>query len=481
MGAKPSRLKKRELRAPDRLLSHEERLALTASKQWIAGYPHLVAEWHPTKNVALYPYQLSHGSNEVVRWKCARGRDHEWLEKAADRVPRNGRQGRGCPLCALKRLSVTNTLRARFPKLARQWHPSRNGELRPADVIASDLRQAWWKCPRGTDHEWSETVRHRTRNETPCPFCAGFCLSITNCLATLRPDLAREWHPTKNGKLTPKDVRLHVRTLVWWRCPRGPDHEWRATIKTRVDGGKCPCCAGRKLSITNCFAAKHPELAAQWHPTRNRLRPERTFASAKSWVWWKCPAGPDHEWRTRLVKRVASGTGCPFCVGQAVSTANSLRTREPSVAAEWHPTRNSALSPEGVTVGSRRVVWWRCARAHEWEAPVCDRARRGARGCPSCGRRRASRDYNLETDRPDIAAEWHPTRNGGLTPLDVTPGSHRRLWWRCSKDRRHEWEQPVMTRTRGTGRRPFCAGRRSSTAPDPRGSALSPRASGLSR
>lgn len=34
---------------------------------------------------------------------------------------------------------------------------------------------------------------------------------------------------------------------------------------------------------------------------------------------------------------------------------------------------------------------------------------------------------------PDIAAEWHPTKNGGLKPTDVTPGSERSVWWICEK------------------------------------------------
>ena len=36
-----------------------------------------------------------------------------------------------------------------------------------------------------------------------------------NDLATVRPDLALEWHPTKNGALRPEDV-----------CARGSYHAW---------------------------------------------------------------------------------------------------------------------------------------------------------------------------------------------------------------------------------------------------------------
>ncbi|MFR4757130.1 MAG: zinc-ribbon domain-containing protein [Evtepia gabavorous] len=32
---------------------------------------------------------------------------------------------------------------------------------------------------------------------------------------------------------------------------------------------------------------------------------------------------------------------------------------------------------------------------------------------------------------PALARQWHPTKNGGLTPAAVAPGSRRRVWWQC--------------------------------------------------
>ena len=45
--------------------------------------------------------------------------------------------------------------------------------------------------------------------------------------------------------------------------------------------------------------------------------------------------------------------------------------------------------------------------------------------------------------------EWHPTKNGELTPRDVTPGSHMKVWWICSQG--HEWKTRVAHRTGGHG------------------------------
>ena len=62
---------------------------------------------------------------------------------------------------------------------------------------------------------------------------------------------------------------------------------------------------------------------------------------------------------------------------------------------------------------------------------------------------RVSPEYNLAVLHPDVAAQWHPTKNGDLTPYDVTPGSGKKVWWKCEKG--HEWDATVGDRTRGRG------------------------------
>ncbi len=64
-------------------------------------------------------------------------------------------------------------------------------------------------------------------------------------LAETHPYLAKQWHRTKNGDLTPADATSGTHKKVWWKCPNGPDHEWLATVASRTQGGVgCPSCAG---------------------------------------------------------------------------------------------------------------------------------------------------------------------------------------------------------------------------------------------
>ena len=53
------------------------------------------------------------------------------------------------------------------------------------------------------------------------------------------------------------------------------------------------------------------------------------------------------------------------------------------------------------------------------------------------------------SDIPELMAEWHPTRNQGLMPEDITCGSNTKAWWFCSKG--HEWQQRGYAVVKNTG------------------------------
>ncbi len=54
---------------------------------------------------------------------------------------------------------------------------------------------------------------------------------------------------------------------------------------------------------------------------------------------------------------------------------------------------------------------------------------------------------DLATVNPDLAAEWHPTKNNCLRPTQVTAGSNRKVWWKGTCG--HEWEAVIGNRSRG--------------------------------
>src|SRR5262249_17933072 len=147
------------------------------------------------------------------------------------------------------------------PQLAAEWHPAKNGNLTPKDVTYGNGKPVWWLCQKG--HEWQASCNSRTSGGkgSGCPYCSNRGGGKANCLAAIHPDLARQWHPTKNGDLRPEDVSAGTHQKAWWQCPKGDDHEWEASIVSRVRGAGCPCCRGLKATRSTCLAATHPEIA----------------------------------------------------------------------------------------------------------------------------------------------------------------------------------------------------------------------------
>ena len=254
--------------------------------------PGLADQWHPVKNRDLRSEDVTPGSNKKVWWVCQKG--HEWQAVV------NGRtNGSGCPYCSGRRANKDNCLKTKNPELAGQWHPVKNNDLTPEDVTPGSSKKVWWVCQKG--HEWQELVAGRT-NGYGCPYCSGRRVDKDNSLKVKNPEIARQWHPVKNGDLKPEDVSPGSRKKAWWVCDKG--HEWQAMIRYRtVFKTRCPYCLNKsaeyELTISN------PVIAKMWHPEKNgNLTPADVTANSVNNVWWLCEKG--HEWQDRRLV-------CPLC------------------------------------------------------------------------------------------------------------------------------------------------------------------------
>jgi hypothetical protein len=336
--------------------------------------PDLAKEWHPKKNGSLTPKDVTPNAGKKVWWQCDSG--HEWKASLDSRS-----RGTGCPYCAGKAVCGDNCLRTINLDLARQWHPKKNGSLTPEDVTPNYGKKVWWQCDSG--HEWEAKVQTRSSGRG-CPHCDGEAACDDNCLHTMNPDLCKEWHPEKNGTLTPRDVAPNSHTKTWWICDKG--HEWQAKVQSRNNGTGCPYCAGKAVCDDNCLETMNVVLSGQWHVKKNRtLTPRDVTANSHKKVWWQCDSG--HEWEATVAHR-NNGRGCPYCAGQSVCLDNCLETLNLDLATQWHSKKNGNLTPKKVTPNSSKKVWWQCDCGREWEARIADRNKGTA--CPDCARRKAA-------------------------------------------------------------------------------------------
>ncbi|MCP5046842.1 MAG: zinc-ribbon domain-containing protein [bacterium] len=400
------------------------------------AFPSLAIEWHQVKNKKLGPGDVTPDDSTQVWWEC--NQKHEWRAAVADRV-----SGACCPFCprVTKPFLNMKTLAEAQPEAAKYWHPEKNGDRTLDRFSHKSAGKVWWKCEKG--HEWYATI-YSMRYKPRCRICyPGKRTSPDYNLAVKKPRLARQWHPTKNGTLTPSDIAPYSAQEVWWKCRNG--HEWIAKPVNRRIQPYCPHCRLEKRRKSYHLEVMVPEIVSLWHPSKNGDRKPSDFTPGSiEKVWWKCEKGHEFE---RGIGSMKNNQTCPVCNKIQRNAKHNLLVQNPELAREWHPVKNGDLTPDKVRPHSEVKVWWLCPNGHEYQATLGNRNRGGGkgRGCPYCSGRKDLSKESLAILLPELAKEWHRKKNGDLTPENVSTISTRLVWWRCKKG--HQWQATIKSRT----------------------------------
>ena len=272
-----------------------------------------------------------------------------------------------------------------------------------------------------------------------------------NDLATVNPELAKEWDYEKNEK-TPQDYTSGSGQKVWWKCSKG--HEWQSIIDSRVRNNLgCPICSNKQvLKGYNDFGTNYPALLLEWDFEKNiDISPYLYTAKSNQLAWWRCEKG--HSWKARIQHRV-NGVGCPVCSNKVVLKGfNDLATLYPNIAMEWNYDKNATLTPLNIVSGSLTKVWWKCKEGHEWQASPVTRIK--GHSCPYCaGLLPIVGLTDLATVKPLLLKEWDYEKNN-IEPTNITAFTHKKVWWRCENN--HEWLASIAHRSNGTDC-PYCNG-----------------------
>ena len=547
--------------------------------------PELISEWNDVKNIKG-PYDVSAGSNEKVWWKCSNG--HEWQAVVNSRV-----RGNGCPYCSNRLiLEGFNDLATTNPDLVSEWDYD-NNTISPTEVKAGSSEIVWWKCPTG--HSYDMRISSRTGSQKcGCPYCsipAKRVLKGFNDLQTRYPEIAKEWHPTKNGDLSPDNVLCGSAKKIWWLGKCG--HDYEQSIVNRVNGGNCPYCSHQKLLVGfNDFATTNPEILGEWDYEKNDVLPSEIGVGTHKKIWWKCPFG--HSYQSYPSNRCGSThSGCPICdkenhtsfpeqalffyikkyypdainsdrdaigmeldiyvpslkiaieydgknwhknnryelkkneacknnnillmrireeglelyddcycivrmnvrsndsLSEVISKvlfdidnisdidvdvdrdsaqiyssyimtrkSQSLKNTYPEIAKEWHPIKNGEITADMVAPMTNKKFWWLGRCGHEWLMSVQDRTNQNC-GCPICsGKRIVSGINDLLTQHPTVCNEWYYEKNNemGLFPDKVAPHSDKKAWWKCNTCG-YIWQSKIDSRTRMKSGCPECGKR----------------------
>ncbi len=479
--------------------------------------PDIAIEWHPSKNDGYGPEDFSYACSLKVWWQCSRNEEHEWRAEIANRTSAQGsncphcyfesygldlnefpqvlkffdrKKNKGispnkipigdkiywhcekgkkhdwhsrfnvnvvdafCPFCRGRKASPDNNLTI-DPVLSKQFHPTKNGDRKPKNLVPTSKLDIWWKCPQGADHEFLMRPYERTVRGNGCPYCSRRRFSKTYSLLAEFPKIAKEWHKINNGDLKPSQISSRSKKSVWWKCPKGDDHEWEASIMNRTyRGTNCPFCANRSLSSENSLAVMFPDIAKEFDKKKNYpLTAKDVVPGSGQEVWWKCAL--KHSWNRAIYLRTQRGSRCPECPDYRSHAITDPLSNHPKIAKHFHLTKNGDLKPSEISSGSKKTVWWHCAEGpdHEWEYWVGEMTRKGYR-CPFCEGFRLSVTNSLKALHPALAREWHKKSNEQKAS-ETLPGSAYKAWWRCGECG-HKWQRECYLRTRRRSACPSC-------------------------
>lgn len=158
------------------------------------------------------------------------------------------------PFCGCRRRNMVPLTDA-APEVAGEWCYVKNAGWGPEHFSRGSNVRAWWICSI-CQREYRAQINNRVLAKSGCPYCTSRKVCADNSLAAKFPDVAKQWHPTRNGTLGPEELSYGTTRKVWWQCEKAADHEWQSVINSRTMGRGCPFCRGLKGSITRKVGPK---------------------------------------------------------------------------------------------------------------------------------------------------------------------------------------------------------------------------------
>lgn len=213
-----------------------------------------------------------------------------------------------------------------------------------------------------------------------------------------------------------------------------------------------------KRKISKNLLINNKSIMADWDYAQNNavgLYPDKLTVGSHKEAFWHCHIH-DVSYKQIIKNRYAGERGCEKCLKEYLETTKvqrylkgkkPLSETHPDLLKEWDYTKNT-ISPAQVTAGSKKVVWWKCAYGHEWQAQIQNRTS-GSRCIYCAGQKPIVGKNDLSVTNPKLIKEWDWEKNGQLSPTQFMRGSNTKVWWKCPLG--HSWAASISKRANGTG------------------------------
>lgn len=272
------------------------------------AHPDKAKYWDFTKN-KLNPDQVSKVDEREFWFLCEANHPFSLLPKSINRY------GSWCNTCFKlakseepRKFSVS--FKDAHPIKANYWDHNKN-QCGPDDIGQWDPRKFWFICDN--DHPFDQKLRAISGLERWCRFCENQEATYENSIACTHPEIARQWHPTKNKK-TASEVSIGSNTKYWWLCPEGPDHETETKPNVRIRNG-CSVCSGHTVVFSTSLAGTFPELLNEIDFEKTDVDPKEIYYQTTAKLPWKC-IRCSHKWTVPVRARTYTKSGCRKCSSQ---------------------------------------------------------------------------------------------------------------------------------------------------------------------
>ena len=199
-------------------------------------FPELIKEWNFEKNKPISPFDINPYSQKKYWWTCSKNSKHIYLSSLSNKTNIKS----GCPICRGLKVDDSNALSIRNPKLATEWHKTKN-KLSPNEVTENSHKKVWWQCLNNQKHIWFTSISNRKYSN--CPYCVGQKTLEEDSVGKLYPKLITEWDYEKNTDYNPFKLSPKSGVKIWWKCSRDNLHTWKTRISHRtIIKTNCPYC-----------------------------------------------------------------------------------------------------------------------------------------------------------------------------------------------------------------------------------------------
>lgn len=331
------------------------------------------------------------------------------------------------------------SLAATHPQIAKELHPTKNGDVTAWDVRKGSNKELIWHCPNSKlpahPHDYPAKIKERTRSDGPtgCPCCAGTIVCPDTCLSFTHPEIAAQWHPTKNGNKKPTDVTYGSGIPVYWLCPHHPDEDWYVSPNHRTAPGRgthCPKCSNQTSRLEIRI---YTELMAIFEDTKWRrkdlgpeidiLIPSRRIGIEVDGKYWHTDKDKEDRNKNKLLEDCGyilvrlREKGLPL-IGQYDAFYNVRQSADKAIRSLLLKLSDVVSRDDKAKIRSY-LSRKKYANEKAYNTIV---ARLPA---PPVGE-------TFEDEYPKVAKYWDYAANAPLTPDLFAPKSNKVVWWKCS-------------------------------------------------